>query len=121
MNAIRNELLAKELARLLQLLGDAKIPVIPLKSTILAETLYGDPALRVSADIDLLVPAANVIDAHNLILSSGYHSEITQPFFLDLLARFGKDCELMREDQLCTYPVELHCGLVWGGRLERDL
>ena len=27
----------------------------------------------------------------------------------------------MREDQFCTYPLELHCGLVWGGRLEREL
>jgi len=120
-NAIRNELLAKELARLLQLLGDAKIPVIPLKSTVLADALYEDPAFRVCADIDLLVPTHNVIDAHKLILSSGYHSQITQPFFLDLLERYGKDCELMREDKLCTYPLELHCGLVWGGRLERDL
>lgn len=120
-NAIRNDLLAKELARLLQLLGDAKMPVIPLKSTVLAEALYEDPAFRVCADIDLLVPTHNVIDAHNLILSSGYQSQITQPFFLKLLERYGKDCELMREDQFCTYPLELHCGLLWGGRLERDL
>ncbi len=120
-NALRNQLLARELARLLQLLGDAKIPVIPLKSTVLAEALYEDPALRVCADIDLLVPTHHVIEAHNLILSSGYQSQITQPFLLKLLERYGKDCEMMREDQLCTYPLELHCGLVWGGRLERDL
>jgi len=120
-NAIRNELLAKESAGLLQLLGDAKIPVIPLKSTVLAAALYEDPAHRVCADIDLLVPPQHVIDAHELILSLGYHSQITQPFFLKLLERYGKDCEMMREDSLCTYPLELHCGLVWGGRLERDL
>jgi len=120
-NAIRNDLLAKELARLLQLLSDAKIPVIPLKSTVLAEALYEDPALRVCADIDLLVPTRNIIDAHNLIVASGYTSQIILPFFLDLLARYGKDCEMMREDQLCTYPLELHCGLVWGGSLEREL
>ena len=120
-NAIRNDLLAKELARLLRLLVDAKIPVMPLKSTVLAETLYEDSAFRVCTDIDLLVPTNNVIAAHNLILSVGYHSQITQPFFLNLLARYGKDCELMREDQLCTYLLELHWGLLWGGRLERDL
>jgi hypothetical protein len=102
-NAIRNDLMAKELARLLRLLVDAKIPVMPLKSTVLAETLYEDPAFRVCTDIDLLVPTNDVIAAHDLILSLGYHSQITQPFFLNLLARYGKDCELMREDQLCTY------------------
>jgi hypothetical protein len=120
-NAIRNETLAKELARLLQLLADAKIPVIPLKSTVLAESLYGDPAFRVCADIDLLVPTQNVIEAHNRILSLGYQSQITQRFFLNLLERYGKDCELMREDELCAYPLELHCGLLWGGCLEREL
>jgi hypothetical protein len=120
-NAIRNDLLAKELARLLRLLVDAKIPVMPLKSTVLAETLYEDPAFRVCTDIDLLVPTNDVIAAHNLILSLGYQSQITQPFFLNLLARYGKDCELMREDRLCAYLLELHWGLVWGGRLERDL
>jgi hypothetical protein len=120
-NAIRNELLSKELARLLQVLGEARIPAIPLKSTVLAEVLYEDPALRVCADIDLLVPTQNIIDAHNLILSCGYQSQITQPFFLKLLERYGKDCELMREDELCAYPLELHCGLLWGGRLEREL
>jgi len=120
-NAIRNELLAKELARLLQVLGEARIPVIPLKSIVLAEALYEDPALRVCADIDLLVPRQNVIDAHNLFLSCGYQSQITQPFFLNLMERYGKDCELMREDKLCAYPLELHCGLIWGGELEREL
>jgi hypothetical protein len=120
-NAIRNDLLAKELARLLQVLDEARIPAIPLKSTVLAEVLYEDPALRVCADIDLLVPRQNIINAHNLILSCGYQSQITQPFFLNLLERYGKDCELMREDELCAYPLELHCGLLWGGRLERDL
>ena len=120
-NALRNRLLAEELARLLRLLGDAKISAIPLKSMVLAEALYEDPVLRVCADIDILVPAHNVVAAHNLILSSGYSSQIAHPFFLNLLARYGKDCELMREDRLCTYPLDLHCGLLWGGRLERNL
>ena len=27
----------------------------------------------------------------------------------------------MRLDDRCTYPLELHCALLWGGQLERDL
>ena len=27
----------------------------------------------------------------------------------------------MRLDDICTYPLELHCALLWGGQLERDL
>ena len=46
-NALRNQLLAEELARVLRLLGDAGIPVIPLKGVPLAQSLFGDPAARV--------------------------------------------------------------------------
>ncbi len=41
-NALRNQLLAEDLARLLDLLSDSDIPVIPLKGVALAESLYGD-------------------------------------------------------------------------------
>src|SRR5437016_4110975 len=37
-NAIRNVLLAKEVARVLALLGEAGVPVMPLKGTALAES-----------------------------------------------------------------------------------
>ena len=120
-NAIRNQLFARELARILRLLGDARIPVMPLKGLALAESLYEDPALRVCADIDILVPTKNVVDAFHLIVSSGYRSEFAHSSLLDLVARYGKDCVLMREDSICTYPLELHCGLMWGGLLERNL
>jgi len=120
-NAIRNELLAEEMARILRLLGDAGIPAMPLKGIALAESLYEDLALRVFEDIDVLVPTERMIEAFHLLVSSGYKPEFTQPFLLDLLVRYGKDCLLMREDAMCTYPLELHCGLVWGGALEHDL
>ena len=120
-NAIRNVLLAKELARVLAQLGEAGVPVMPLKGAALAESLYGDPALRVSADIDILVPPKYFIEAFRLIVSSGYQSRFTPPPLLELLARYGKDCALVREDRACVYPLQLHCGLVWGGPVERDL
>ena len=122
LNAIRNELFAKELARVLQLLGDAAIPVMPLKGIALGESLYGDPALRPCADIDVLVPPRHAIEAFHVIASSGYQPELTQPRLLDLVVGYGKDCMLMtRQDRMCAYTLELHCGLVWGGPLEREL
>jgi len=120
-NAIRNEILAEEMAGILRLLGDAGVPAMPLKGVALAESLYEDPALRVLEDIDVLVPAERITEAFHLIVSSGYKPEFTQAFLLDLLVRYGKDCLLIRESPMCMYPLELHCGLVWGGRLERDL
>jgi len=115
---LRCEILAQELIRLLRLLSRAGIPTIPLKGVTLALELYGDPALRVCSDIDLLVPpdsAARVID---LIVASGYHP--IQPFFRGLLLRYGKDCMLVPDgNRPC--PVELHWALVWGGPLEKEL
>jgi hypothetical protein len=94
---------------------------MPLKGIALGESLYGDPALRVCADIDVLVPNKKVAEAFHLLLSSGYYAEFTQPRLLDLARRYGKHCTLMRQDCMCTYYLELHFGLLWGGQLERDL
>jgi hypothetical protein len=120
-NAIQNELLAVEMARILQLLGDAGIPVMPLKGVALGESLYGDPALRVCADIDVLVPPQHVIEAFHVLVASGYQPEFTQPRLLGLVARYGKHFVLTRQDHQRAYALELHSGLLWGGRLERDL
>jgi hypothetical protein len=120
-NAMRNELLAAELSRILGVLGDAGVPVMPLKGIALAERLYEDPALRTAADTDILVPAQNVAHAFHLIVASGYEPELSAPALFDLLARYGKDCSLTREDRACVYPLELHCGLIWGGSIEREL
>jgi hypothetical protein len=122
LNAIRNELLAIELARILRLLAEAGAPVMPLKGIGLAESLYGDAALRVCSDLDILVPTKNAAKAFHLILSSGYEAQLSQPRLLDLVVRYGKDCMMMtRQDHMCAYTLELHCGLVWGGPLEREL
>jgi hypothetical protein len=121
LNAIRNELLAVELTRILGLLGDAEIPVMPVKGIALAESLYGDPALRVCADIDILVPAKRFGEAFQILLSSGYEAGFSQPRLVGLLARYGKDCLLTRQDNVCSYPLQLHCGLIWGGPTERSL
>ncbi len=120
-NALRNELLGQELARILRLLGYAGVPVMTLKGIALAEWLYGDIALRTCADIDILVPAKRTIEAFGLLVGSGYEPEFTEPPLLNLLARYGKDCTLTREDGTHMYPLELHCGLVWGGLPERAL
>ena len=120
-NAMRNEFLAQELTRLLRLLGDAGIPVIPLKGIPQATSLYDDPALRDCSDIDVLVPRRRVIEAFHLVVSAGYEPLFPQPALVGLRARFGKDYVLTREDRINRYVLDLHCGLLWGGELERGL
>src|SRR5215472_5797915 len=120
-NALRNEILGQELAGVLVRLGSAGTPVIALKGIALTEALYGDIALRTCADIDLLVLPKHMTEAFNLLVSYGYEPEFSEPQLLNLLSRYGKDCSLVRHDGGRAHPLELHCGLIWGGPLERHL
>jgi hypothetical protein len=120
-NAIRNLLLAEELTRVLTQFGAAGVAVIPLKGVALAESLYGDTALRTCADLDILIHPKDLAESLNLLQSSGYKTHYSQPAFVQLLARYGMDCALMREDARQAYPLQLHCGLNWGGPAERPM
>jgi hypothetical protein len=62
----------RELQRLVPLLADADIPVLPFKGPVLSESLYGDPALRMFADLDMLVPRGHVPAAVELLARQGY-------------------------------------------------
>ncbi len=120
-NALRNEMLARELARVLANLGEAKISVIPLKGVALAESVYGDVALRTCADLDILIQPDNLEKCLGILTSAGYKHALAAPPSLRLLARYGRDCALVREDGRWVYPLQVHCGLIWGGPAERRL
>src|SRR5574337_200854 len=117
-NAIRNLLLARELARLLQALSAAGIPVVPLKGVALTESLYGDLGLRPCADIDILVPRQMAPKAFDLLLTSGYAAAFTERFFADLLLRHDIEYALVRRESGFPYNLELHWCLLWGPRLD---
>jgi len=120
-NAMRNVVLADELARVLRLLAAAGIPVLPLKGVFLAESLYGNPDLRVCADTDILVPPKFFPATLGLLEAENYHSSIGHPRMLGLLARYEKDCGLMRQDRSWSFPLQVHVGLIWGGPVEHSL
>lgn len=120
-NALRNELLKAELISVLGQLAEAQVPAIPLKGIPLAESLYGDAALRICADIDILVPPQNFKSAFQVLVKSGYRAAFREPQFIRLTARYGKDCGLMRQDGARSYPLQLHAGLIWGGPAERSM
>ncbi len=111
-NALRNQLLAEELVRLLKLLGEAGVRVIPLKGVTLALTLYGDTAARICSDIDLLVPPDDVVRARRLILANGYSSRFTEKFFVKHQLHTNAECSLVSEKKPLTYLVEVHWTLL---------
>ncbi|OGW83548.1 MAG: hypothetical protein A2987_04055 [Omnitrophica bacterium RIFCSPLOWO2_01_FULL_45_10] len=71
--ASKTALRHKELLAILNSFASNKIPVIPLKGTILSERIYGDIGMRgLSADIDLLIKEYDKENARTLFEEAGY-------------------------------------------------
>ncbi len=119
-NGMRNQLFAEELARLLRLLGEAGIPVIPLKGVTLAESLYGDLGARVCADIDILVPANDAVRARRIILMNGYSSQFTEQFFARHQLHTTSEALLVSETDVLTCLVELHWTLLHSSSKDQE-
>jgi len=63
---------AAELVRLHGAFGAHGIEVIPLKGVMLSVQLFGDPAMRSTRDLDLLVKAESLDEADQILRSDGY-------------------------------------------------
>ncbi len=77
-NTIQNLRNLKNLNELASLLQNNHIPVLVLKGAYLAYTVYENLALRELADLDLLLPQADLMRAQQLVESLGYRS--LQPY-----------------------------------------
>ena len=68
-----------ELARALDVLGNAGILVTVLKSMHTAREYFPEPAMRPAADIDLAVPKEDLAAAERALIDAGYTLERRQP------------------------------------------
>ena len=116
LNAALNALFARELVRVLEGLGAAGVPVIPLKGVALSESLYGDPLLRVSSDIDILVPRRAAASALRLLVDLGYQrgpgERPVAAADLGLLLRSNMEYGFVSPAPF-SCPVELHWDIAW--------
>jgi hypothetical protein len=116
MNAARSALAARLLRQVLRALGDAGVPVIPLKGVALGQWLYGDPSLRVSSDVDILVPRRDAIRAVRLLVALGYSPAPGEPDVgpedLDLLLDSNIEYGFL-SPAWSACPVELHWDMAW--------
>jgi hypothetical protein len=122
MNALRNTLLVRELTAVMQRFGAAGVPVMPLKGVALAASLYGDPTLRVCADLDILVPRMEVGQAYQLLQAMGYDGasgEFMSESFQRQLLKTSIEYALTRRDWGFRYITELHWGIFLGALSER--
>jgi hypothetical protein len=115
-NAARNALVARALGRVLEGLGRVGVPAIPLKGVALSESLYGDAALRVSADLDVLVPRDCVARAWTVLGELGYvmagHEERVEASELGLLLESNIEYAFA-SPEAAGCPVELHWDIAW--------
>ena len=72
-NAIRNALLFKDLAQILEKFTAEEISLIMLKGAALAETIYNNIAIRPMVDIDILVHSEDVNSALNQLTFLAYN------------------------------------------------
>ncbi len=77
-------LLSGELIRIVECLSAAGVEVMPYKGLVLAQTLYGDIALRPAGDIDLLARATDVTRIREAVQELGYKPHLA---FSDTEAR----------------------------------
>jgi len=120
LNAAWNTFLAGELARVLRLLNESRVPVVPLKGVTLAESLYGDSAFRVCYDIDILVPPSDAAHARRLLLAHGYSSPFTEEFFVKHQLGTGAECPLFGQKQALSCLLEVHWTLLQHSRKDDE-
>jgi hypothetical protein len=122
--ARRSLFLTASLKQLLSRFAAARIPVIPLKGPALAESLYPDPALRSSFDLDLLIRPADFGASQALLSREGYAlapylARLSQPtlFGLDCVASFshqnGLRVELHWRTTTDDYPFRFDAEVLW--------
>ena len=71
-NAARSLFLGQELAEVVEQLGRRGIPAVPFKGPALAESLYGNAALRECVDLDILIRRRDVANAIQTLASAEY-------------------------------------------------
>lgn len=106
-NAARNMKMTKELLRLLDIFEANGIQAIPFKGPALAQQIFGDIALRMFSDLDIIAPKQQVLIIKEILSREGY----TQKVQLDP-AQEGKflksDCEYKFFHEVKDIMVEVH-------------
>ena len=102
----------QEWQRVLNVLGEAKVPVISLKGPALAFTAYRNPALREFVDLDLLVQPCDVVRARDVLVRNGYllDSVVLDDTDASLIHSSNREISFVKEERGIT--VELHWGVL---------
>jgi hypothetical protein len=86
------------------LLGKRGIPACIIKGNEIARTLYGDPNCRSSADIDILIKRADIINADTIFTGNGYRRTNSLP----LLFWIGRLHHAQYQHSRHPFLIEVH-------------
>jgi hypothetical protein len=106
-NLQRNLFLTSQLIKIIKLLDDCQIPVIPFKGPVLAKTIYHNIALRKFYDLDLFIAPHNFPKVKQLLIAQGYQARYQLNSHQEkrrLIANY--ECEFIHE-KLQT-SIDLH-------------
>jgi len=79
MNSRRVLVLTADLLKVVHLLEEHDVPVIPLKGLALAEIAYGDAVARSFVDLDILISPSDNAQAQQLLLAAGILCDTHEP------------------------------------------
>ncbi|PKO20757.1 MAG: hypothetical protein CVU38_18385 [Chloroflexi bacterium HGW-Chloroflexi-1] len=102
---IRNTRLLHEVGKIQAALQAAGIPAIPLKGACLAESVYGNIALRPMGDVDLWIRRDQIAAAHQVMQTLGYVSRSKTRRPQALQDALGGETQMFKAD---APMVELH-------------
>jgi hypothetical protein len=105
-SVVRSLHMERQLQEIIEAFRERDIRVLILRGPALAFSLYPDPAMRTSSDLDLLVMPKNVVQARGILESLGYtclakRFEVARDFFRE-------ECFIDQKNSGNKFPVDLH-------------
>lgn len=105
----RSLFMTGHLLKIVRLLQEHGIAVIPIKGPVLAVRVYGDVGLRQHADLDILVDKEDIGRVKQLLATVGYQPEISRDANTEEIhLNSDKDLALFLESGIC---LEVHHAL----------
>ena len=106
LSVVRSLHMERQLQEIMEAFQEQSVRVLVLRGPALAFSLYPDPAMRASSDLDLLVMPKNVVQAREILENLGYtcmakRFEVARDFFRE-------ECFIDQKNSGNKFPVDLH-------------
>ena len=105
-SVVRSLHMERQLGEIITAFSEQSVRALVLRGPALAFSLYPDPAMRPSGDLDLLVMPEQVIQARGILESLGYRCLAKR--FETARDFFREECFIHQEKPGNKFPVDLH-------------